>query len=202
MKMAEKNEKVTVHELVSAVTPLLDGKGYSKKYIARIHKVFDNLMVFCETKGESHYSADLMWDFLREHYGFLPNSTTRNILRRAVNLLGDYRNFGTILRRTAIKREYPAGFQVHMEAFLPQYSDFELCATTVNRLQLSLIRLARFFESQGVLTAAEITMPHINSYTKERVVQLFKAFCFSRDENVEAVYEVPVRYGCSSRRFI
>jgi len=166
--MEQNKQQMQIAELVRAITEEMEGKSYSIRYINDIRRVYRHLTEYCEAKGQIYYNAVLGQQFLQDRYGivFGVKEVMRSEVRRAINMLSDYQNFGAVLRRTSAKREFPGGFDGQAQAFIESNRRRGLTDGTVRTIQLTLRRLTHYLASHGVLAPADITIAHLNGYIK------------------------------------
>ncbi len=173
--MDEKSKALTLTELIDAVIPYLDGKGYTERYVEDIRRVYRHLREYCGQNGISHFTAAVGQRFLRDRYGVaLGVKTNRSEVRRAINMLCDYQQFGVILRRTAEKLAYPVNFARPILAHVAILRESGLSEGTVRNTELSLKRLTQYLDSQGVTSVSAITLDHLNGYTKTAMCHFCK----------------------------
>jgi site-specific recombinase XerD len=154
-------------ELIAAVIPHLEGKGYTESYVEDIHRVYKHLRKYCDQNGISCFTALVGQQFLRDRYGVaFGTKTNRSEVRRAINMLSDYQQFGTVLRRTAAKLAFPAQFDTYISAHLENLQRRGLCESTIRNTKVSLSRLAEYWNACGIVSPSDITLGHLNEYIK------------------------------------
>ena len=166
--MEQNRQQMEIVDLEAAIMEELEGKSYSIRYTNDIRRVYHHLSEYCETKGQIYYNALLGQQFLQDRYGivFGVKEVMRSEVRRAINMLSDYQNFGAVLRRTSAKREFPGDFDEQAQAFIESYRKSGLTDGTVRSIQVILRRLTHYLASQGVSAPADINIAHLNGYIK------------------------------------
>ena len=166
--MERNKQQMEISTLVAAIMEELESKSYSLRYINDIRRVYRNFSEYCEANEQLYYNALLGQQFLQDHYGivFGVKEVMRSEVRRAINMLSDYQNFGAVLRRTSAKLEFPEGFDEQAQAFIESSRKRGLTDGTVRSIQVILRRLTHYLVSHGVLVPADITIVHLNGYIK------------------------------------
>lgn len=162
----EKKE-LDLAELIAAVIPHLEGKGYSERYVKDIHRVYKHLLEYCTQKSIFQFTATVGQKFLLERYGVaLGIKTNRSEVRRAINMLSDYQQFGMVLRRTAAKLEFPEQFNGYVCAHLESLRRSGLSEATLRNTRISLSRMTEYWNACGIVNPADITLDNLNGYIK------------------------------------
>lgn len=66
--MAVDTGTMTVFQLIEAILPYIEGRGYSKSYVDGIKEVFNNLNQYCVDHGYSEFNAEIAQKFLCDRY--------------------------------------------------------------------------------------------------------------------------------------
>lgn len=130
---------MTIAQITSAAATQLINNGYSENYRATITGIYNKFSKYCLAKGELTYSTALGQQFFTECY---PSSRVRedrrNVVDRAMQILADIFEFGTLVIRRRQERQFPKQFS-------------EDCAAYLKKLQLkgvakipSRVKLIRF----------------------------------------------------------
>jgi len=156
-----------IPELISKVLEVYKDLGYTRQSVDRIRSIYKELAWYCTQHNELTYSLDLMGRFQRDVYDVEHGNKERHwAIRRAVNMLHDYRLFGAVLRKSKKERVFKPQFAESGEWYLETSIRRNLCGRTVYNHRLSLIRFTDYLDSQGVASPGEIRMEHISGYIK------------------------------------
>jgi site-specific recombinase XerD len=174
--MKKPTNQMSVPELVDAVLFLLESYNYSKQYMLSIRYSYKQLMRFCESIGETHFTEELGRRFMREHYGYTQNTKPRtsNNVRRWLDMLLSYQQFGEIMLRRRKHFIFPAVFAGIANDYFEYLRRNFASVSTVRRHKISLRRLMVFLEEQRVESCEDITIETINNYIKMVLVRFSK----------------------------
>jgi site-specific recombinase XerD len=126
--------------------------------------------------------------FQREVYAAEPgNKERRWALKRALNMLHDYRIFGAVLRKTKKERAFKPQFDETGEWYLEALSRRNLAERTVYNHRLSLIRFADYLDAHDVGSPREIRSEHISGFIKT-VIRNYSNRRMSHEINVVKCY--------------
>ena len=161
-------KRLTISELVEGVMPCIVAKRYSENYVKGFRQIFNQLLVYCEERGAEYFSTELAQQFLHEHYGVQPGTVERRCSRaqRAMDLLSDYRHFGTVMLRRRLDRAFPEGLRAASEGYLKR---MELCGRRENTIRSHkkiLLRFADFLDSVGIVGYEFLASETVNQFIK------------------------------------
>ena len=156
-----------IPELISRTIVAYRDLGYTRQSVDRIRSIYKELAWYCTQHNELSYSLELMERFQREVYDKEPDNQQRDwALKRALNMLHDYRIFGAVLRKTKKERVFKPHFAESGELYLKTLSQRNLAERSVYNHRLSLIRFTDYLGSQGIASPGEIRIEHISGFIK------------------------------------
>ncbi len=156
-----------IPELISKILKIYKGLGYTRQSVDRIRSVYKELAWYCTKHNELTYSAELMERFQREIYDEEHGTKERHwAIKRAVNMIHDYRLFGAVLRKSKKERIFKLQFAESCECYLETLIRRNLAEGTVYNHRLSLIRFTDYLDSQSVDLPKKIRMEHISGFIK------------------------------------
>jgi len=160
-------KEMQITELISKTLAIYEKLGYCRQSVDRIRNIYKELAWYCTKHNELAYSVELIERFQREVYEVEPNNKERNwALKRALNMLHDYRLFGSVLRKSKKERAFKPQFAESGECYLKALTRRSLSERTVYNHRLSLIRFTDYLDSQGVGSLQEIRTEHISGFIK------------------------------------
>lgn len=165
--MCNQTNSVPVVDLTAAVAAHIEGRGYSKDYVHAISGVWRTLEIFCEKNDEQNYHAELAQRFLAERLSSKKLGKDRkSVINRAIQMLSDFQQFGTVIIRRRGKREFPQQFAESCNAYLNELRRCNRSANTIKSQSHSLYNLTEFLDGIGVRSVSELTLSHVNAYIK------------------------------------
>jgi site-specific recombinase XerD len=180
--------EMSVLELISKVLDAYKDLGYSRQSVDKIRSVYKELAWYCTQHNELTYSLELMERFQREVYDEEHGDKERHWgIKRAVNMLHDYRLFGAVLRKSKKERVFKPQFAESCEWYIESLLTRNLGERTVYNHRLSLIRFTDYLDSHGVASPEEIRMDHISGFIK-LVIRNFSNRRMGHELNVVKCY--------------
>ncbi len=177
-----------IPDLISKTLEVYKGLGYCRQSVDLIRNVYKELAWYCTSHNEMDYSLDLMERFQRDVYDVEHGVKERHwAIKRAVNMLHDYRLFGAVLRKSKKERIFKPQFEESGELYLETSIRSDLSERTVYNHRLSLIRFTDYLDSQGVGAPGEIRIEHISGYIKA-VIRNYSNRRMSHELNVVKQY--------------
>lgn len=166
--MEKTTQEMTVYELTEAIGPLIKSKGYHSTYIYGMHCVFSQLRKFCLSEGENCFSAELGQRFLEICYGVKRGTISRTHSRahRAMDMLSAFQQFGVIMLRRRLVRQFPAQFAELVQAYLEKMRLAFSSDNTVKTHKTTLHRLTEFLDGRGIDLVSKLTLESLNQYIK------------------------------------
>ena len=167
--MENLTQQMTVTKLTEAIVPLLSSKNYSGVYIKAIRYTFNQLLKFCETKGESQFRAELGEQFIEEHYNVTSETNPRNIskARRVMDMLLSYQQLGVVLPRQRKHHVFPAQFVQPVNAYYDDMRRNFANEKTIKRHGIALHRLSTFLDGQNIRSVSDLTRESLNDFVKK-----------------------------------
>jgi site-specific recombinase XerD len=160
--------KMQVAELAETVGDHLASKGYSMKYRRSIGFIMQEVVNYCAECGEKNYSSELGQQFLARRI----KTTKRlgpdrlSVINRAVQMMSDYQQFGTVIIRRRSERRFPEQFEAHCEAYVSFLMRKGRLANTIKSIKHSMFNFTDFLDGIGVTSFSALTLAHMNEYIK------------------------------------
>ncbi len=160
--------KMPVAELAAAVGDHLASKGYGAKYRRSIGFIMQEVVDFCAERGATSYSSELGQQFLEMRV----KTTKRlgpdrlSVINRAVQMMSDYHQFGTVIIRRRSERKFPEQFEEHCEAYISYLKRKGRLPNTIRSDKHSLFNFTEFLDGIGLTSFSELTLTHMNEYIK------------------------------------
>lgn len=177
-----------IPELISKTLEIYKGLGYTRQSVDRIRRIYKELAWYCTQHNELTYSLDLMERFQRDVYDEEHGTKERHwAIKRAVNMLHDYRLFGAVLRKSKKERDFKPQFAESGEWYLETLTRRNLAERTVYNHRLSLIRFMDYLDGQGVTSPQKIRVEHISGFIKT-VIRNYSNRRMSHEINVVKQY--------------
>jgi site-specific recombinase XerD len=159
--------EMSVLELIAKVLDAYKDLSYCRQSVDLIRNVYKELAWYCTQHNETAYSLDLMERFQRETYQAVADGKERRwALKRAVNMLHDYRLFGAVLRKSKKERVFKPQFAESGECYIETLGQRNLGERTVYNHRLALIQFTDYLDSQGVAAPSKIRIDHISGFIK------------------------------------
>lgn len=157
----------TISELTTMAEAHLWDRGYSKHYTLAVFRIWRELEAFCGKNGEYHYHAGLGQRYLAERLTVkVLGEDRRSVINRAIQLLTDFHQFGTVIIRRSDKRAFPPQFTDGCNAYLNELRRCNRSENTIRSQTHSLNNLTEFLDGIGVRSIGELTLAHMNEYIK------------------------------------
>jgi site-specific recombinase XerD len=160
--------RMTVTELTEAIIPLLKSENFSRTYVKTIGYTLNQLLKFCENKGENRFNVELGQRFIEEHYNVTPETNPRNIstARRVMDMLSSYQQVGIIFPRRRKHYIFPDQFVKQINDYYADMHRNFASDSTIKRHTISLRRLTLFLDGENVRSVSDITRESLNDYIK------------------------------------
>jgi len=179
--MRDVQSPLTVKEIIASTTAQLTEKGYNNDYQRAIAGIYTVFAAYCDGKNETFYSASLGQHFLLDRYAARKLSKSRQkLVNRAMQMLADMREFGTITIRRRSNREFPAQFFDSCWAYLNELRRINRSEKTVKSQKHSLHNLAEFLDGIGVKAISNLTLDHMNEYIKSALCNYCRSSAATR----------------------
>lgn len=159
---------MTVFQLIDAIPPYIEGRGYSKSYVDGLKEVFNNLKKYCVEHGYSEFNAEIAQQFLCDRYKLQPGTIERRVSRqvRAMDMLSDYQHCGAVMIRRSKEKVFPEKFSVHAEAYFLYMKNRYAQPNTVESHRKTVYRFTDFVDSRGVRSYDRLTLDDVNAFIK------------------------------------
>jgi site-specific recombinase XerD len=145
---------------------------YKEQTISYHHRIWKRIITFFKKKGVDHYTEELGMRFLDEQYNFFEleeagklTSTISNAFR-AVRMLGDFQQHGSVLRREHKQLELlqTDEFKELLRRFAGYCRQKDYSKATQDYLRRHNEQFLSFLESQKIEQVADITAKHVSAY--------------------------------------
>lgn len=176
MYMRENTEKLTIKELILAVKTHMHTRGYSQTSLSRNAYIHNELLKHCNANGIEHFTAEIGQRFMSERYGleYGVSEGYRKEVRRAITMLSDFQQLGTIMLKRKKVRIFPKQFLL-IQSYLDEYKRSGVSENYFKTCYTIMHRLFDFLDEQGVQSFSEITTEHLLRYTQLVVSHYSKA---------------------------
>lgn len=165
--MGANQNKRTVAEIVTDAAAQLAAKGYSENYRTTIMGIHNQFVRYCDDRKESRYSTLMSQQFFSERYCIeRVREDRRNVASRAMQILADISEFGTLSIRRRLERQFPEPFADSCHAYLDNLRRNDRSKNTIKSQTHSLHSLTEFLYGIGVSPMSDLTLAHINEYIK------------------------------------
>ena len=160
-----------ISDLIEQLDAHMVSLGYTPSTLRHHRQAWNALKNLAAAEGETHFSKELGFRLLREHYHVEPYeqnlSEYKSVVRRSVMLLLEFQISGTIAKRIPkCEYEIPAGFCEAGRLFLESLEKEGLMEGTVRNYRLFIYRAAEFFVSHGISAFEQVDREAINLYLK------------------------------------
>lgn len=161
-----------IGELIAELDAYMVGLGYTSSTLRHHRQAWNVLKNLAAAEGATHFTKELGFKLLREHYGVEPYaaklSEYKSVIRRSVMLLLEYQISGNIAKRTPKSEyEFPAGFAEAGEGYLSMLtSEGRIKPSTLRNHRHYLVAATLFFEAHKILDVSLVNIDIINLYLK------------------------------------
>jgi site-specific recombinase XerD len=174
-------KNMTVAEVIAAASAQLTQKGYSDHYRETIRGIHHRFAEFCEERGEKYYRTALGQQFYAERYdGDRVREDRRNLVNRALQILADIQEFGSLVIRRRLEREFPTQFIDACSAYLGYLRRNQFSANTIKNQTHSLHNLTEFLDAIGVTSVSCLTLAHMDNYIKSALCNYCRSSAATR----------------------
>lgn len=165
--MGATQNTMMIAEITSAAASQLAANGYSENYRTTIMGIHNQFARYCDNRKESHYSTALSQQFFTERYCTeRVREDRRNVAGRAMQILADISEFGTLIIRRRLERQFPEPFADSCNLYLDDLRRNGHSKNTIKSQTHSLHSLTEFLYSIGVSSLSDLTLAHMNAYIK------------------------------------
>ena len=160
--------QVPVKELVENLFLILEKKQYSHGYIRTAHRIYQHLVNYCQENNMQYFSTELAQKFLKDCYNVQPGTVERrtSYQHRAMDMLLDFQNFGTIMVKRRLNRQFPIQFEDTAKAYLSHMEKNYARPNTITSHRNSLFKFTDFLDSRGIDSVTNISLDDANMYIK------------------------------------
>ena len=165
-------KNLPIAELIAQLDAYMVELGYTPATLRHHRQAWNALKNLALAEGATHFSKDLGFKLLREHYHIDPYapklSEYKSVVRRSVMLLLEFQISGTIAKRIP-KSDYvfPEGFKEAGESYMTcLQSEGRIKESTQRNHRHILVAATLFFEKHGITTLEQVNTDSINLYLK------------------------------------
>lgn len=161
-----------IEDLIAKLDTYMVELGYTSSTLRHHRQAWNALKNLALADGATHFSKELGFKLLREHYHIDPYASKlseyKSVVRRSVMLLLEFQISGTIAKRIP-KSDYsfPGGFKAAGETYLSVLQAGGCVkASTLRKHRRILIAAALFFENHGIRDIGCVNTEVMNLYLK------------------------------------
>lgn len=162
---------LSIPELIEKLDAHMVSLGYTASTLRHHRQAWNALKNLALAEGATHFSKELGFKLLREHYRIDPFESNlseyKSVIRRSVMLLLEFQISGTIAKRQPKgDYEFPAGFKIAGDCFMESRTKLNLAPGTIYNYRMYLFRFTSFLVNHGVSSIASLNNEVINLYMK------------------------------------
>ncbi len=160
-----------ISELIEKMDAHMVSLGYTASTLRHYRQAWNALKNLALSEGATHFSKELGFRLLREHYKIDPYESNlseyKSVVRRSVMLLLEFQISGMIAKRQP-KGDYdiPAGFKAAGNQFMDFLRESSLAPGTIYNYRMFIFRATSFFVNHGALGFESLNNGLINLYMK------------------------------------
>lgn len=160
-----------IPELIEKMDAHMVSLGYTASTLRHYRHAWNALKNLALSEGATHFSKELGFRLLREHYKIDPYESNlseyKSVVRRSVMLLLEFQISGMIAKRQP-KGDYdiPAGFKAAGEQFMDSLRESSFAPGTVYNYRMFIFRATSFFVNHGASGFESLNIDLINLYIK------------------------------------
>lgn len=161
-----------IEDLIFKLDAYMVELGYTPSTLRHHRHAWNALKNLAIADGATHFSKELGFKLLREHYHIDPYASKlseyKSVVRRSVMLLLEFQISGTIAKHVP-KSDYrfPEGFEATGEAYLSRLeSGGRIKASTLRNHRHILVAAASFFNKHGINDIGSVDAESLNLYLK------------------------------------
>ena len=160
-----------IPELIEKLDAHMVSLGYTASTLRHHRQAWNALKNLALAEGSTHFSKELGFKLLREHYKIDPYESNlseyKSVVRRSVMLLLEFQISGTIAKRQPKgDYEFPAGFKVAGDRFMEALAELNLAPGTIHNYRMYIFRATSFFVNHEASDFDGLNNELINLYMK------------------------------------
>lgn len=160
-----------IPELIEKLDAHMVKLGYTASTLRHHRKAWSALKNLALAEGATHFSKELGFKLLREHYKIDPYESNlseyKSVVRRSVMLLLEFQISGMIAKRQPKgDYEFPAGFKFAGDRFMESLAELNLAPGTIYNYRMCIFRATSFFVNHEVSGFDSLNNELINLYMK------------------------------------
>lgn len=160
-----------IPELIEQLDAYMVSLGYTASTLRHHRQAWNALKNMALAEGATHFSKELGFKLLREHYKIDPYESNlseyKSVVRRSVMLLLEFRISGTIAKHLP-KGDYdfPTGFKATGDKFMESLKESNFASGTLYNYRKFIYRATSFFVNHGIIDFVNLNNDLINLYIK------------------------------------
>lgn len=160
-----------IPELIEKLDAHMVSLGYTASTLRHHRQAWNALKNLALVEGATHFSRELGFKLLREHYRIDPYESNlseyKSLVRRSVSLLLEFQLSGTIAKRQPKgDYEFPAGFKIAGDRFMDSLAELTLAPGTIYNYRMCIFRATSFFVNHKASGFDSLDNELINLYMK------------------------------------
>ena len=160
-----------IPELIEKLDAHMVSLGYTASTLRHHRQAWNALKNLALAEGSTHFSKELGFKLLREHYKIDPYESNlseyKSVVRRSVMLLLEFQISGTIAKRQPKgDYEFPAGSKVAGDRFMEALAELNLAPGTIHNYRMYIFRATSFFVNHEASDFDGLNNELINLYMK------------------------------------
>ena len=204
-------------ELIERLDAHMVSLGYTASTLRHHRQAWNALKNLALAEGDTHFSKELGFKLLREHYKIDPYESNlseyKSVVRRSVMLLLEFQISGTIAKRQPKgDYEFPAEFKDAGDQFMESLAELALAPGTIYNYRMRIFRAMSFFANHEASGFDNLNNELINLYMKtfagysksyiaDNMHALSKFLAFANDhEYTDKVFNFPTLTVYKDRR--
>lgn len=160
-----------IPELIEKLDAHMVSLGYTASTLRHHRQAWNALKNLAMAEGATHFSKELGFKLLREHYKIDPYESNlseyKSVVRRSVMLLLEFQLSGTIAKRQPKSDyEFPAGFKAAGDRFMESLAELNFAPGTNYIYRMYIFRATSFFVNHEASGFDSLNNELINLYIK------------------------------------
>ncbi|SFC79694.1 site-specific integrase [Ruminococcus albus] len=169
--MGEYINNMPIPELINELDSYMVSLGYTASTLRHHRQAWNALKNLALAEGATHFSKELGFKLLREHYKIDPYESNlseyKSVVRRSVMLLLEFQISGSIAKRLPKgEYEFPAGFKTAGDQFMEYMTESNLAPGTLYNYRMLIFRATLFFVNHKASDFKSLNNDVINLYLK------------------------------------
>lgn len=160
-----------ISELIEKMDAHMVSLGYTASTLRHHRQAWNALKNLALAEGATHFSKNLGFKLLREHYKIDPYESNlseyKSVVRRSVMLLLEFQISGTIAKhQPKVDYDIPDGFKTAGNQFIDSLQESNLAPGTIHNYRMHIFKATSFFVNHGASGFENLNNDLINLYMK------------------------------------